>query len=587
MTVGCNDFLDVIPDNVATIDHAFQDRVSAERYLFTCYSYLPQHHSASSNPAFVGGDENIILINTRQGYFGFDFPFYIVRGLQNTENPYVNYWSGENINAIGGNGKSMFQALRDCNIFLENVHRPHDLDDYEKYRWIAEVKFLKAYYHYWLLQLYGPIPVARENLPVNASPEEVRVYREPVDSVVNYIVQLLEEALVAELPMTIQRTTTELGRVTKPIVASVKAKVLALAASPLFNGNDDYTRYRDNRDVQLFPDYDATKWQRAADACKEALEYCEAAGARLYNGFQSLYVHSNEIRTQMNIRGAVTEKWNPEIIWGSTGNCDHLQRLSTARTEPTQGSMTAIVCEMAPTLRVAEVFYTKNGVPINEDKTWDYANRYKTRASAGETPYYIRDGYTTANLHFDREPRFYATLGFDGGVWFGGGKANDAEELYYVQAKSGQTAGIVAADRYSQTGYFGKKLVHFESSVANNDFVVRGYAFPIIRLADIMLLRAETLLEAGGSVEEARALVDSVRGRAGLEGCVESWQAYSSRPDKPSSRDGMLEIVRQERLIELALEGQRFWDIRRWNQLESRMNEPLRGWTVTGESDAD
>jgi hypothetical protein len=585
---ACGKYLDVIPDDVPTIDHAFQDRVSAEGYLYTCYSYLPDHQSPSANPAFVGGDENIILINTRQGYFGFDFPFYIVRGLQNTENPYVNYWNGENINSIGGNGKSMFQALRDCNIFLENIDRPNDLDDYEKFRWIAEVKFLKAYYHYWLFQLYGPIPVIRTNLPVNASPEEVRSYREPVDSVVNYIVQLLDEALVPELPMTIQRTTTELGRVTKPIVAAVKAKVLALAASPLFNGNDDYTHRRDNRGVQLFPEYDAAKWARADSACREALEYCDAGSIRLYDNFQSLYIHSSEIQTQMNLRGAITTKWNSEIIWGATGSCDQLQRVSTARTEAVQGSMTSIVCEMAPTLRIAEQFYTKNGVPINEDKDWSYVNRYKTRVADGSAPYYLRDGYTTANLHFDREPRFYATLGFDGGVWYGGGKIDDSEELYYVQAKSGQASGVTAADRYSQTGYFGKKLVQYESSVTDNNFVIRPYAFPIIRLADLLLLRAETLLESGGSIAEARELVDRVRRRAGLEDCESSWGDHSdTRPDKPASREGMLEITRHERLIELALEGQRFWDLRRWKQLETRMNEPLRGWNVKGASEAD
>ncbi|MDR1415418.1 MAG: RagB/SusD family nutrient uptake outer membrane protein [Odoribacteraceae bacterium] len=588
-TSACKDFLDVIPDNVATINHAFQDRVSAERYLYTCYSYLPNHQAPGDNPAFVGGDENIILINTRQGYFGFDYPFYIVRGLQNTENPYVNYWNGENINTIGGNGRSMFQALRDCNIFLDNIDRPNDLDDYEKARWVAEVKFLKAYYHYWLFQLYGPIPITDVNLPVNASPEQVRCYREPVDSVVNYIVRLLDEALVVpELPMTIQLTTSELGRVTKPIVAAVKAKTLVLAASPLFNGNDDYAGFRDNRGVYLFPEYDATKWQTAADACLEALEYCDVANIRLYNNFQSLYVSSPEIRTQMNIRGAVTERWNQEIVWGSTRSADQLQRVSTARTEATQGSMTAIVCEMAPTLRVAELFYTKNGIPINEDKDWNYAERYKTRVAGNDAPYYIRDGYTTANLHFDREPRFYATLGFDGGVWFGGGKGDDSADLYYIQAKSGQAAGVVAADRYSQTGYFGKKLVHYESSVSNNNFDIRPYSFPIIRRADLMLLRAEALLESGGSIAEARGLVDEVRARAGLQPCEVSWRDHAAtRTDKPASRDGMLEITRQERLIELALEGQRFYDLRRWKQLEARMNEPLRGWNVRGANEAD
>ena len=65
-------------------------------------------------------------------------------------------------------GKPMFEAIRHCNIFLENAHIPKDIDEFERARWIAEVKFLKAYYHFFLMQLYGPIPLIKENLPLSA-----------------------------------------------------------------------------------------------------------------------------------------------------------------------------------------------------------------------------------------------------------------------------------------------------------------------------------------------------------------------------------------------------------------------------------
>ena len=108
--------------------------------------------------------------------------------------PSLNYWDG----AKGG--KAMFQALRDCNIFLEKVDNVPALDVSEKKRWIAEVKFLKAYYHYWLLRMYGPIPLIKVNLPVSASVEEVQVKRQPVDECFDYIVSLLDEAC-ADLPV--------------------------------------------------------------------------------------------------------------------------------------------------------------------------------------------------------------------------------------------------------------------------------------------------------------------------------------------------------------------------------------------------
>src|SRR5690606_21433994 len=147
-------------------------------------------------------------------------------------------------------GSSLYIALRDCNIFLENAHIPRDIDDMERARWIAEVKFLKAYYHFFLMQLYGPIVLVKENLPVSASPEETKVYREPVDESVAYVGEVLDEATV-DLPLVVPDPAAEEGRISQLIAKGIKAKVLTWAASPLFNGNPDYTGWVDNRGKQL------------------------------------------------------------------------------------------------------------------------------------------------------------------------------------------------------------------------------------------------------------------------------------------------------------------------------------------------
>src|SRR5690606_2837383 len=137
--------------------------------------------------------------------------------------------------------------------FIANIDKVDEMDIWEKERWKAEATFLKAYYHFYLMRMYGAIPLMKENLPIAASPEEAQVYREPVDSVVSYIVQLLDESFAnPNLPETLGGTEqSELGRITKPIVLALKAKVLVTAASPLFNGNPEYANLKDNRGVQL------------------------------------------------------------------------------------------------------------------------------------------------------------------------------------------------------------------------------------------------------------------------------------------------------------------------------------------------
>ncbi len=57
MSFGSCSYLDIIPDNVATLDHAFADETTAERYLFTCYAGLPKEHNGNTDPAMAGSYE--------------------------------------------------------------------------------------------------------------------------------------------------------------------------------------------------------------------------------------------------------------------------------------------------------------------------------------------------------------------------------------------------------------------------------------------------------------------------------------------------------------------------------------------------
>src|SRR5690606_18616064 len=100
-----------------------------------------------------------------------------------------------------------------------------------------------------------------------------------------YITELIHEVIVSDaLPPFIQATPTQLGRVTKSAAYMLKAKPLVYWASPLFNGNTDYNSCLDeNGDPFFDPVYDATRWDRAAEACRGAIEICEQSGIRLYH----------------------------------------------------------------------------------------------------------------------------------------------------------------------------------------------------------------------------------------------------------------------------------------------------------------
>ena len=183
-----------------------------------------------------------------------------------------------------------------------------------------------------------------------------------------------------------------------------------------------------------------------------------------------------------------------------------------------------------------------------------------------------------------REPRFYASIGFDRGMWFGNGRTNvnDYNSLYYTPMRKGEACGI-KQHFYSATGYFCKKLHDYRTIADKNNFTYEQVPFPAIRLADLYLLYAEARNEVLGAPDDSVYLyVDRIRERAHLKGVVESWAQHSVNSSKPTSQTGMREIIHQERMIELAMEGQRFWDIRRWKEASDYFNRPIRGWNIKG-----
>jgi len=581
---ACKKYLDIVPDNVATIDNAFTLRNEAEKYLFTCYSFLPKNGDPTLNMGMMAGDEIWTSLDEREFT---SWSWRAARGGQNAGDPYMDAWNGRYSGGGPGDRYGLFKAIRNCNIFLENVEdmsKVPDLTIDERQRWIAEVKFLKAYYHFYLLRMYGPIPIVDKNIDVSAPEEQVRIKRAPFDECVNFVSKLIDEA-VPNLPQIIVDRSTELGRITKPIALAIKAKLLLTAASPLFNGNPDYANFKDKDGVNLFNStYDATKWTKAAEAAKAAIDASEAAGFRLYEFPTSTFKLSDTTKRQLSIKGALTERFdlNREHVWANPNSTTFfLQQTAMPRLVSTVVVGSARQ-QLAPPIKIAEMFYTSNGVPINEDKTLDFTNRYTLRTATKSERFYVKEGYTTARLNFDREPRFYADLGFDGGVWYKyDSPTNSDEGTFVLEGKSTQVAGASNYGWYNETGYFVKKVVDWNMINGTNGASYRTYPWPEIRLADIYLMYAEALNETlAAPTEEIYTYLNRIRTRAGLKSVQESWATYSTNPTKYTTKAGLRDIIHQERLIEMAFEGSRYWDIIRWKKATEIFNQNITAWSV-------
>jgi hypothetical protein len=576
LSFGACNFLDVVPEGTATIENAFSNRRNAEMFFFTCYSRLPNFTSLTEAPGFFPRDEFFWIQD--QGAFR-EYPATkIVYGSQNSNDPLLNYWDGSQ------SGENMFIGLRDCNTLIENISLVPDIDDWERLQWVAEVKIIKAYIHFFLLQLYGPVPIIRDNLPMDIEPELARVYREPVDEVVNYIVELIDEAC-PDLMKYISSSMSESGRITQAIALALKAKALTYAASPLYNGNIDYANFTDSRGVHLFPlEYDAAKWERAADAIKEAIELAEEVGHTFFRFVppaNSLQLSDNSTRLY-TLRGAVTEKFNSEIIWPATPSVEQLQQWCAPQFWSQNYELH--FQRVSTTMDFAEKFYTCNGLPIDEDPSWDYAGRYDLLLCAGDTAEYHKDyiaaNETTAKLNFYREPRYYAYVGFDRGLY----EMSPAMTPTTIRNRVSEAQGVINTDNYILTGYYVKKLVSYNNAMGGL-WTHSQYSYPLLRLNDLYLLYAEVLNEIKAQPdEEVYQCIDVLRTRAGIPTVREAYaNAAAQYRNKPFTKEGMREIIKRERTIELSFEGQRFFDLRRWKDAPAELNTRYRGWNYQGQ----
>ena len=125
---GCNDYLDILPDDKPELKDAFKDKYNAEKYLFTCYRFLPTFANPHNSLGLSGGGDIIYNERNTGGGLSQGPPATMMAFLKgnNVADPYANFWDGGN-----GANRNLWQGIRHCNVFLENIRiedvRPRDL----------------------------------------------------------------------------------------------------------------------------------------------------------------------------------------------------------------------------------------------------------------------------------------------------------------------------------------------------------------------------------------------------------------------------------------------------------------------------
>ena len=413
----------------------------------------------------------------------------------------------------------------------------------------------------------------------------VRVKQNTVDEVFNYIVETIDLSMKNLNDR--YTSNTDMGRVDKVIAAAIKSRVLLYAASPLYNGNPDYYETFTGREGKKFfnTTYDPEKWKLAMEAATDAINLAVKYGSALYTyndvvpAFDSAAYEAGEVKALYNYRYMFTDRWNKELIWGNSNPVDNgdwwTLQAAAMMIGPDASSNYAAWQWVSPTIQAAELYYTNHGLPIDEDLTFNYDRRYGVTIVPPEEGLHAQVGEVTAQLHLHREPRFYASIGFDRGINRTWGTK------WLLKMKKGEPHGRRAqTNDYAITGYVLKKICH-PSSIGEDYNKLVTYPWPIIRLAELYLNYAEAANEYSGPSQEIFDALNKIRGRSGVPDVETVWSdpSLAKHPGKHMNQDGLREIIRQERSIELSFEGQRYYDVRRWKE-GARFNVPVKGWSV-------
>jgi len=573
---SCN-YLDVIPNGQASFDDLFKTEYQCRTFVNGLYSEIPIRSSYTQVPSMCAGDDFITGSKGTIRWFPYKALLY---GEENANTSYYQFWQSSSTQS-GRNLFYVYRAIRYCYLLLDNIASVPNISKENYDYWRGEATYLIAFYHQMLLEYYGPIILLKSNIPLNASAQEMFLPRNTYDECVDFIVQKYDEACQL-LP--VKRPDAELGLPSQLTAKAYKARLLLMAASKQFNGNSlDYSNFKNPDGTCLMSQtYDKEKWKKAMDAAQEAITLAEANGCKLYtNPTSGLSAFDQGVKNYHDTFCENMAESYPEEFIDADGNitcCEYIQRDTGPHVTKSYNGQTSFCEYLVPTFEAVEMYYSKNGLPMDVDPLTKDLNLYS-----------VASNDSTALLHRNREPRFYASIGYDRGLM----DINNTTISLHCRGDEAQGAyltssGVIDVSKEYQTctGYCLKKYLH--KSVYYNPttrkMTYKTIVFPLLRLSELYLNYAEADFEYNGTLsQKSLTYLNKIRTRCGLPNFEDSWSLVGGIPKGEELR----KVLHQERSIELLYEERRFWDIRRWGEASEIMNKKPKSWNLKGKTQND
>lgn len=422
------------------------------------------------------------------------------------------------------NWNALYDNIRATNIYFENI-ATSDLSGPEVDALTGEVHFLRAFNYYWLMSLFGGVPLT--DTPFSPT-DDLTIARSSLEETVNFIVADLDAAAQL-LPLTGDKT-----RATRGAALALKARVLLYAASDLFNTSP--AGYSNPELVSYVGGNRTARWQAAKDAAKAVIDLNQYS---LYGGTSP----ADAAEATQNYTDIFLNHETSEDIF--IQYYDNINRTDWQTPDP-------------------GLFYGPNGYHNwgNHTPLQGFVDSFEM---IDGTPFDWTNAVHAAAPYENRDPRFYATVLYNGAQWrerpadVTSADPNGIIQTAFWELENGEyRAGLDTRQSTIEnwngtyTGYYLKKFI---DPSLDHQFERQMLPWRQIRYAEVLLNYVEACLGVGGTANEAeaRTYLNMIRNRAGM-------------PDVPATESGddLVQRYRNERKIELSYEQHRYFDIRRW-----------------------
>lgn len=493
---------------------------NALKYLLNVYNVIENGHNrvggdyldAASDDAVSSSPGGQVTILATAGYSAIDLP--ANENVWSSQNQYntANYWNGirsatEFMNGIG------VVPVKD---YIGANGKINSIGVSTRYIWRNEARLLRAYFYFELVKRFGGVPLLGDKV-YNVN-DNIAIPRSSFADCISYIVSECDKAKDSLITVPLDFPAQDNYRVTKGAALALKAKALLYAASPAFNDPSG----ANSNPLTGYPSYSASRWQLAATAASDVMAL---KAYSLDPNFKNIFLTQND----------------PEVIMLRTANSTGPTNNVESNNGPVGFASAVAQGRTSPTQELVDSYPMSNGLPITDPaSTYDLNNPYN-----------------------NRDPRFYATILYNGAPWLG--TTLQTYEGGVSKPNNGQTETL--------TSYY---MCKFMGPQTGSNFQGHDEDWVIFRYAEIKLDFAEARNETDGPVDSVYQQLRDLRNRAGIAIGDGNYGLPAGM-----TKDQMRAAIQNERRIEMAFEEQRYFDIRRWGIAKTVMNQPLMGLSIT------